>query len=526
MKKTILLIVCFLSSLALSAQSSQNPLTYPYYISGTTSIDPNDGTVILQNISYKGFSCKEESVKYGREINEKAVFTFEEITTHPKISLVGKTLQYWRQDEFGAWMTDAEGGNGIMNNSITKDIAIVLVLDCSASLGDDFIKVKNGAMTFINKLQQASNSGHVKLGIIGFSSMSNTKVFDIRPLTASSYADAKSFISSLSVNSTTALYYAANGAVDMLKAYGNTQQTENFDGSYMLLFTDGIDTGSRFNELKLFKEADTYNYVRNHLTNTVINGLPIESYIIGAKGDDLKTSEQISKFKNRLEGLVDARYRNRFTYLENMTNLENTFSEIAEGLVQRWQTLYCNSAINHEGGVCWTYGELPPALKPAPVQVVVKPATYRNIFLGTNIGLGGGYIGDGFFGALVSGGVDFAYPMTNKFALGAYMEAYGLVPEAAIGGSVGIMSTIGNFSAGRKAYLVGVGASFDDCGNTLFDMRFGGLFRNGLYLMGQVSLGGGADIYYDGMYETSFAVNFSIKLGYNFGRFIKVRSRR
>lgn len=521
-----------LCSLAVFAQSTANPLSYPYYISGTTSIDPNDGTVILSNISSRGFSFKEENVKYSVEKNEKAVFTFEEITTSPKIQLAGKTLQYWRQDESGTWMTDAEGGNGIVENRVTKDIMVFLVLDCSSSLGEDFIKVKNGAIGFVNKLKQASGDGHIKLGIIGFSSISNTKVLGTCPLTEAGYRSAINFISSLSVGSTTALYSATDIAIQILERGYGENGTADFDGAYMLVFTDGIDTGSRFNELKLFREADTYNYVQDRIRNTLINGKHIESYVIGAKGDDLKTAEQISKFKSRLEGLVDARYRNRFTYLENMTNLENTFSEIAEGLVQRWQTLYCNSAINHEGGVCWTYGELPPAPKPVTVQKPKKEYS-RNVLLGLNAGVGGGYDGSDF-GALVSGGIDYAQPISDKFALGAYAEVYGLIPNETVGGTVGLMSVLGNFSSGQKSFLLGAGASFDNNYNRFFDLRFGGLFRNGLYLMGQLSAGGGGEIsygydegytHYEGS-TTAFGVNFSIKLGYNFGRFIKVRARR
>ena len=524
MKKLFYTILCLLTAAAAYAQNN-NPLSYPYYISGTTAIDPNDGTVILSNISYKGFSCKEESVKYGVEKNEKAVFTFEEITTNPKISLFGKPLQYWRQDESGAWMTDAEGGNGIMNNSITKDITVILVLDCSSSLGDDFIKVKNGAIAFINKLKQASSDGHVKLGIVGFSSMNNTKVFGLEPLTTATYISATNFISSLTVSGTTALYFAADVALEM---FNNVDASENFDGAYMLLFTDGIDTGSRFNELKLFKEADTYSYVKDRMANTKINGKPIESYVIGAKGDDLKTAEQISKFKSRLEGLVDARYSNRFTYLENMANLENTFSGIAEGLVQRWQTLYCNSAINHEGGVCWTYGELPaaPVYVPKPKPVY----SYRNVLLGLNVGIGCG-LADGF-GAAVGGGVDYAHPVSDRFAIGVYGDVYGIIPDNAVGGSVGLMTAFGNFSKGDKTYIAGLGMSFDDYCNSMFDLRFGGLFRNGLYIMGQAAFGGGGETYYgsDGYYsyyEESFnpAFTLSIKIGFNFGKFIKVRKR-
>ena len=182
-------VICLLTATAAYAQKKNNPLSYPYYIYGTAQINPENGTVMLKDISYKGFSCKEELWKTGVDSKEKAMFKFEEIKTQPYTPLAGKKLQYWRQDESGAWMTDEEGGNGIANAALEKDMTIMLVLDCSASLGEDFAKVKRGAISFIDKLYKASNKGFVRLGIIGFSSISeaNRQTWDIRPLTSETW---------------------------------------------------------------------------------------------------------------------------------------------------------------------------------------------------------------------------------------------------------------------------------------------------------------------------------------------------
>ena len=113
-------VICLLTATAAYAQKKNNPLSYPYYIYGTAQINPENGTVMLKDISYKGFSCKEELWKTGVDSKEKAMFKFEEIKTQPYTPLAGKKLQYWRQDESGAWMTDEEGGNGIANAALEK----------------------------------------------------------------------------------------------------------------------------------------------------------------------------------------------------------------------------------------------------------------------------------------------------------------------------------------------------------------------------------------------------------------------
>lgn len=519
-------VICLLTATAAYAQKKNNPLSYPYYIYGTAQINPENGTVMLKDISYKGFSCKEELWKTGVDSKEKAMFKFEEIKTQPYTPLAGKKLQYWRQDESGAWMTDEEGGNGIANAALEKDMTIMLVLDCSASLGEDFAKVKRGAISFIDKLYKASNKGFVRLGIIGFSSISeaNRQTWDIRPLTSETYQNALSFINGLRPASNTALYYAISNATDMLDKYvkSNFSHLENdrYSGTYMLAFTDGIYNASQFRDKKIYTSKQAYEYTKNKILNTSIKDNTIETYIIGARGIDLKTSEQAAKFQAELKGLIpDGHLSDRFTYLENMQNLENTFENIADGLAKRWQNLYCYTSLAHEGGVCWTLGD-PVA---SPVYVAPKPKIIsRDLFLGLNVGAGFGMVDE--FGGLYSIGVDFAYPIARKFGVGAYGTYKHMLPDT-FGGAVGVMMTCGDYHSGRKAFVGGVGIEFNDWGDLMSNIRGGGMFRNGLYIMGEVAIGNGwrCSSYYCDYF---FAWNMTIRIGYNFGRFIKVRKRR
>lgn len=525
----------FFISSALYAQKGDNPLSYPYYIMGTTQIDPENGSVILSNISYKGFSCKEDLYKVGVESDEKAEFRFDEIMTYPYIPLAGRKLQYWRQDEYGAWMTDEEGGNGIANASLEKDMTIMLVLDCSKSLGDDFIKVKRGAISFIDKLYKASGKGYVRLGIIGFSSISeaNRQRYEIKPLTAETYQSAVNFINALVPASNTALYYAISSAVDMLDEYVesnfSTLDSERYNGTYMLAFTDGIDNASQFREQKIYTSKQAYDYTKSKIINTTIKGSPIESYIIGARGVDLKTTEQTSKFQMELKGLIPDGYQgDRFTYLENMQNLEKTFENIADGLAKRWQNLYCYTSLAHEGGVCWTLGE--PEYAPVYVAPKPEPVNNRNIFFGVNVGIGIGSsleseTGNGF---MYSIGIDFAYPVSKMFGIGLYAAYKGLVCKEkgeafiASGFDAGVMMTAGNYHSGRIAFVGGVGIEYNEFSELMADIRAGVRFGNGIYLMGEAAVGG--DGYSE--YEQSSYVPFNvgIRIGFDLGRLFNKRN--
>ena len=258
--KQLVLLTLVLLSIGISAQKVVNPLNSPYYIKGTTEINPSTGEVTLHNIETKGFSFRNsKDVIKSTEKNEKAVFVFDQITAEPEISLIDKRLQLWRQDRYGNWMTDEESGNGITEQRLNKNITIMLVLDCSNSLGDDFVRVKAGAKSFIEKLIYASNSGFVHIGVIGFSSIEKTQVCDIRPLTSKSMTEIVTFINNLQPDNATALYYAMDKATTMLYDYVQKNFTnipnENYEGSCLLAFTDGIDNATRYPERKIF----TYN---------------------------------------------------------------------------------------------------------------------------------------------------------------------------------------------------------------------------------------------------------------------------
>ena len=527
--KRLLLLTLTICCIAISAQKVVNPLNCPYYIKGTTEINPSTGEVTLHNIETKGFSFKNsgEIIK-GTEQKEKAVFVFDQITAEPEIDLIDKRLQLWRQDKYGNWMTDEESGNGITEQKLNKNITIMLVLDCSNSLGDDFVRVKAGAKSFIEKLIYASNSEFVHIGVIGFSSIEKTQVCDIRPLNSKTMTEIITFINNLQPDNATALYYAMDKATTMLNNYVDKNFKKipdaNYEGSCLLAFTDGIDNATRYPERKIFTYNQAYNDIKNTLNSTKIKNQTIETYVIGARGIDIKSEAQVADFKSNLEGLIPEDNEGEFKYLENMVELEATFQEIANGLTQRWQNLSCTAPLTHEGGVCWTLGNIPEtASRKSEEATEVKHVALRH-YIAPIVGIGGGVIQDkyapedgkkyyGFFNLEI--GIDYAYPITKDFSVGGYFIYYNgfhgikTTPNCYNPGfKIGPLITVGNYSSGGSAFILGIGYEYGTVKgfNTKqhrFDIRIGASIVNGHFA--------GLDI------STGYGTQCCLTYGYNFG---------
>lgn len=221
------------------------------------------------------------------------------------------------------------------------------------------------------------------------------------------------------------------------------------------------------------------------------------------------------------------------------------FNTFAEALVNRWVSLVCYIPEGRIGDVCWTLGKVEVPVEKTNKKKTDNPDELANakkkLFLGLNLGGGVGYQeGLGGYWAL---GTDFAYPITRKFGLGAYLTfgqalyqtSYNERQPVFIGNSFngyrttyytalnsgfhmtgGVQATIGDYST-KSACFIGVGGGIDGSAS-MADLRVGGIWANGFYFFGNVDLGscpGG----WKG--ETAFAFNVGVHFGYNFGRFIK-----
>lgn len=125
------------------------------------------------------------------------------------------------------WKEDVEF---TMDFTQTQDVGVVvLVLDRSESLGNDFSKIKEYAMNFID--QTFTTHPEVKMGIVDFST-------DVHTYPISNDREAlKSYISNLKSDRFTALYQAMDEGVEMLLRYPAQSRI-------LVTFTDGTDNMS------------------------------------------------------------------------------------------------------------------------------------------------------------------------------------------------------------------------------------------------------------------------------------------
>ncbi len=513
-RKIYLALILFLGAFSAFADSfkSNNPMSYPYYIMGEQKITGRS-TSTLNNIEYKGFDSRDSlgniirTLGGKRTIDEKIRYVFPRISTSPYIDLENKELQYWRQLDGGVWMSDAESGNATSDKKLDKDACILLVLDQSSSLGDDFSSVKQGANVFIDEMYKASSEGNIRIGIIYFSTMDDTRFFDITPLTPSSKSRMQNFINNQSnTNKATSMYYSINKGVDMLDEYvKNMKSINKYENAHIITFTDGLDNTSQIEEANLYSSKEVYNHVEEKLKSKKINDKLIDSWVIGVQGVDVQ-KVQLDIMKNQLESLASE--ESQFKFLNNMSELIETFSDIARKLTDQWKNLSCTSALNHNGLVCWTLGEKPKAMK--------------QMLLGINAGVGFDMFEEEketLTGYKVNFGIDFAYPITQKFGLGAYFS--GGFGDFYAGMTFGALATIGNYHE-KAAFLAGLGCDINIENGAGFDLRLGVLLKNGLYLMTTMTMSPSRiAMEYADTSATNFAMTFN--LGYNFGALFEVK---
>lgn len=533
-RKIYLSLILFLGAFSAFADSykSNNPMSYPYYIMGEQKITGRS-TSTLNNIEYKGFDSRDSlgniirTLGGKRTIDEKIRYVFPRISTSPYIDLENKELQYWRQLDGGVWMSDAESGNATSDKKLDKDACILLVLDQSSSLGDDFSSVKQGANVFIDEMYKASSEGNIRIGIIYFSTMDDTRFFDITPLTPSSKSRMQNFINNQSnTNKATSMYYSINKGVDMLDEYvKNMKSINKYENAHIITFTDGLDNTSQIEEANLYSSKEVYNHVEEKLKSKKINDKLIDSWVIGVQGVDVQ-KVQLDIMKNQLESLASE--ESQFKFLNNMSELIETFSDIARKLTDQWKNLSCTSALNHNGLVCWTLGE--------------RPKVKKHMLLGINVGVGFDIRNNvitervwsdsyGYYYTVAKDliketefkmnfGVDFAYPITEKFGLGAYFST-GFATGEYIGVTFGALTTIGNYNE-KAAFLGGIGCDYNLYGDVGVDLRLGILFKNGLYLMTTMRMAPSEEVLDNyGRSATDFAMTFN--LGYNFGALFEVK---
>ncbi len=209
----------------------------------------------------------------------------------------------WRTD-INDWKVDVEF---VMQFDQVQDLAVILVLDASASLGDDFTNVKAFAYDFITKV--LADIPSAKIGIVDFSDEINSF-----GLTDNSTA-LSSYMQSINQGPFTTLYEAMNLGIEMLQ---NTQA----ESKAILTFTDGTDNNS--------DPQYTPAFLLEQL-NGGTGGLPISSFTIGLDGNGGVDKPVLDVLA--VNGGASA-------FPGNIKELESVFNDFSQGISTVYQLTY------------------------------------------------------------------------------------------------------------------------------------------------------------------------------------------
>lgn len=170
---------------------------------------------------------------------------------------INKITAYEFREDINDWKEDVEF---TLNYTQVQDLTIMMVLDASASLGEDLAKVKQYASNFVTQVLAEIPSA--RIGIVDFSD----EIHSFPP--TNSKVALQNYIADIKQGPFTSLYEAVNIGIEMLE---NTTA----EGKTLLVFTDGTDNNSN--------PEFTPAYLLDKLDNP---GSPvhINSFTIGLEG--------------------------------------------------------------------------------------------------------------------------------------------------------------------------------------------------------------------------------------------------
>ena len=466
-------MVCVLSVVATFAQADKAK----YYIEGDYSISRGAGGQFvynLTNISSKGiYFSVPDTLRGVVEKDESISFTFEKATTDCPDGFQDG-LKFWKWQNNGknySWQRDSEVKDAQQNFETDKVMVAMLILDCSNSLGDaNFAKLKSSAIKFLDILYNASPDGSVRIGIIGFNTMSNTDemVRDIEALTATSKDKMIQFINGLTLYNNTSLYYAMRKGADMVGNYVaglSNDEREKFDYACMVSFTDGYDNHSKDERLGVPQRGldnPYFQYIRDNVVNRNIAGKPLKSHVIAVKGNDV--SEDNRLYKEVFQGISSSDP----VLLDDFSQVEAQFEKMAQELIKRWQNLTCYVPSAHQGRVRWTIGDytdnstVTQTVVEKTKEVKEKTVSYsKKAFLGINAGLDFEIASQAqtlTYGGLCTG-FDFAIPTkkNDNIAVGGMISLkWPFLVHGPFHLGAGPLMLVGDYE-NRAAFMLGAG---------------------------------------------------------------------
>lgn len=122
----------------------------------------SNGTRTLENVIYYGFSQGANTIPSSSSQGAYYKFLFQNMT-YLDGSPVSQTdlnnIKLWKQTSTGAWDKETEF-NPASSTTVTEEknsALIILVLDCTTSLGNDFVHMQESARQFVQTLANVNN---------------------------------------------------------------------------------------------------------------------------------------------------------------------------------------------------------------------------------------------------------------------------------------------------------------------------------------------------------------------------------
>lgn len=221
--------------------------------------------------------------------------------------------------------------DNVIYTSIASDVTGTTYTDATPLTGLNYYKVRAQNDELTSDMSAASapvsfggsaiETG-LYMGIIGFNQELKTKEISIlAPNTKSTFTG---FVTGMSPQNGTLLYYAVDNAIDRLAAAVLPNDLVNVS---VVTFTDGLDQGSVMMSPQYSSDNEYLAAVNERIENVKIQGLPITAYSIGLKGNDVTDEAQ---FMANLESLASS--PENAAEVNSMEEVNAKFQEIADSL--------------------------------------------------------------------------------------------------------------------------------------------------------------------------------------------------
>lgn len=221
------------------------------------------------------------------------------------------------------------------NNSfimIASEIEETTYTDISPLRGSNYYRVKaivgnvesGYTQSATATLTSSEMDNGIYLGIMGF----NQSIFDypVLRLTNNTVDGFRGFISNLTMQNGTLLYYSVDQALNSLQA---TELPSDLSTAAIVTFTDGLDQGSMMKDVPYESDMEYLDGLNNRIKHETISGQPITAFSIGIRGKDVG---DIDMFRTNLEKLSSS--SENATEVTSMTEVNAKFQEIARTLTQ------------------------------------------------------------------------------------------------------------------------------------------------------------------------------------------------